>query len=82
MKEFLDYVETKKTTNNYTRQLDESVDKARMNKEWRVEYMKTLLHDMDVMASDLEEDEECISKIYDATISCAPDYDVDMIYKK
>ena len=48
VKEFLDYVETKKTTNNYTRQLDESVDKARMNKEWRVEYMKTLLHDMDV----------------------------------
>lgn len=34
------------------------------------------------MASELEEDEECISKIYDAAISCAPDYDVDMIYKK
>ena len=115
VKEFLDYVETKRTTNNYTRQLDESVDKARMNKEWRVEYMKTLLHDMDVrqegieigidmgdskrlisqivkkirrgktvdvIALELEEDEEYISKIYDATIACAPDYDVDTIYRK
>ncbi len=48
VKEFLDYIETKKSTNTFTDKVDMAVNKVRQNKEWRLEYMKTLLHDMDV----------------------------------
>ncbi len=48
VKEFFDYIETKRSTNDFTDKLDVAVKKARQNKEWRLEYMKTLLHDMDV----------------------------------
>ncbi len=48
LKEFLDYIETRKSANDFTDKLDVAVKKARQNKEWRLEYMKTLLHDMDV----------------------------------
>ncbi len=46
--EFLDYIETNKVSGDFSRRLNEEVSKARMNREWRVEYMKTLLHDYDV----------------------------------
>ena len=48
VKEFLDYIKTKKSTNSFTDRVEMAVKKARQNKEWRLEYMKTLLHDMDV----------------------------------
>lgn len=47
--DFLEFIETNKTSDEYTERLNNDVKMARMNKEWRVEYMKTLLHDMDVM---------------------------------
>lgn len=46
--ELFHYIETKKACNDFTRRLDSEVDKARQNREWMVEYMKTLVHDMDV----------------------------------
>ena len=46
--DFLKYLETKKVTDEFTRQLDNEVVLARQNREWMVEYMKTLVHDMDV----------------------------------
>ena len=46
--DFLEFIETNKTSDEYTERLNNDVKIARMNKEWRVEYMKTLLHDMDV----------------------------------
>ena len=56
VKEFLDYIETKKSTNSFTDKVDVAVNKARQNKEWRLEYMKTLLHDMDVREEGREEE--------------------------
>ena len=47
IKEFLDYVETEKTSNSFLKKLDREVKKAKENKEWRVEYMKTWLHDIE-----------------------------------
>ena len=58
VKEFLDYIETKKSTNSFTDKVDAAVNKARQNKEWRLEYMKTLLHDMDVRAEGEEKGRE------------------------
>lgn len=55
VKEFLDYIETKKSTNSFTDKVDAAVNKARQNKEWRLEYMKTLLHDMDIREEGREE---------------------------
>lgn len=46
--DLLHYIETKQACDEFTRHLDAEVEWARQNKEWMVEYMKTLLHDMDV----------------------------------
>ena len=45
---FLEYIETNKASDEYTERLNKDIATARLNKEWRVEYMKTLLHDSDV----------------------------------
>ncbi len=48
IKEFLDYLETKNVASSFTKQLDIAVEKARQNKEWRIEYMKNWIHDIDM----------------------------------
>ena len=53
--DFLKYIETNVVCDDYTERLNNDISKARMNKEWRVEYMKTLLHDMDVREEGREE---------------------------
>ena len=55
---FLEFIETNKVCDEYTERLSQDVAKARMNKEWRVEYMKTLRHDMDVREEGREESRE------------------------
>ena len=56
--DFLKYIETNVVSDEYTERLSRDVSKARQNKEWRVEYMKTLLHDMDVRREGREEGRE------------------------
>ena len=48
IKEFLDYIETKTATNDFLSKLDNEVEKVKQNKEWRIEYMKTWIRDMDI----------------------------------
>lgn len=50
-----EYIEKKKIGDKYTEGLEEQVKKARMNKEWRVEYMKTYFHDIDVRDEGIEQ---------------------------
>ena len=45
---FLRYIETGRVSDDYTEGLEQAVLVARCNKEWRVEYMKTFIHDADV----------------------------------
>ena len=52
---FLRYLDSNQVCDDYTRQLDDEVSKARMNRDWRVEYMKTLLHDVDIKYAGIEE---------------------------
>lgn len=52
--EFLNYIESNKVSGEYSNRLNEEVSKVRMNKEWRVEYMKTLLHDYDVKTEGMQ----------------------------
>ena len=52
---FLEYIEKKKVGDKYTQGLEKQVKMARMNKEWRVEYMKTYFHDIDVRDEGREE---------------------------
>ena len=51
---FLRYIETGEICDDYTEGLERSVSKARCNKEWRVEYMKTFCHDADVRREGIE----------------------------
>ena len=51
----LEYIEKKKVGDKYTEGLEKQVKMARMNKEWRVEYMKTYFHDIDVRDEGREE---------------------------
>lgn len=49
------YIEKKKVGDKYKQSLEEQVKKDRMNKEWRVEYMKTYFHDIDVRDEGIEQ---------------------------
>ena len=48
IKEFLNYVENEKAEDEFTRLLDKEVKNARLNEEWRSEYLKTYVNDMDM----------------------------------
>ncbi len=45
---FLRYLENQEVNDDYTKRLADEVFAARFNREWMVEYMKTLVHDMDI----------------------------------
>ena len=55
LKRLLDFIDGEKPGDDFTRDLDIAVKNARLNTKWRVEYMKTLLHDMDVREEGREE---------------------------
>ena len=48
IKEFLDYVENEHAEDEFTRLIDKEVKNARLNEEWRSEYLKTYVNDMDM----------------------------------
>ena len=47
LKAFLDYVAGKKSEDTYVKKLEKAVKKARLNKEWRHEYMTLLMRDQE-----------------------------------
>ena len=47
LKAFLDYVAGKSVDDEYVKKLDEAVQKARANKEWRREYMTLMMRDLE-----------------------------------
>ena len=47
LKAFLDYVAEKPATDDYTKKLEDAVKKARMNKEWRRQYMTMMMRDLE-----------------------------------
>ncbi len=54
VKEFLEYIETGKVTNEFLKKLNLEVKKVRQNKEWRLEYMKTWIRDMELREEGIE----------------------------
>ncbi len=51
---FLSYIENGEMSDEYTKKLQNSVAMARHNRKWRVEYMKTFVHDIDVRREGIE----------------------------
>ena len=47
-KAILDYIDKSATNDEFTKNLNNEVEKARKNEKWRREYMKTLLHDDEI----------------------------------
>jgi len=47
LRAFLDYVAGRKTDDPYVRKLDEAVNEAKKNREWRHEYMTLLMRDQE-----------------------------------
>lgn len=58
VRQFLEYIETGTVTNEFLQKLDNEVKKARQNKEWRLEYMKTWVREMDIRSEAREEGRE------------------------
>ena len=58
MKAFLDYLQGKGTKSDFTRRIDDEVNKARTHEEWKVEYMSLFLRDQEMR----EEGEEKIRR--------------------
>lgn len=54
MKDFLDYLQGKGTNSDFTRRINDEVNKARKHEEWKVEYMSLFLRDQEK----IEEGEE------------------------
>ena len=48
IREFLNYVQTETVEDDFTSQLDKEIKQARLNEEWRSEYLKTYVNDMDM----------------------------------
>ena len=48
IKRFLGYVETEAAEDEFTKLIDKEVKNARLNEEWRSEYLKTYVNDMDM----------------------------------
>ena len=48
IREFLSYVENETVDGDFTKLLDKEVKNARLNEEWRSEYLKTYVNDMDM----------------------------------
>ena len=48
-KNFLNYIESRTVNGDFVKQLDNAVKNARLNKEWRVEYMHSVVHDRDMI---------------------------------
>ena len=55
MKAFLDYLRGKGSSTDFTRQIEEEVNRARAHEEWRVEYMALFLRDLDMREEGREE---------------------------
>ena len=47
MKDFLDYLQGKGTNSDFTRRINDEVNKARAHEEWKVEYMSLFLRDQE-----------------------------------
>ena len=58
IKKFLSYVENEYAEDEFTRLLDKEVKNARLNEEWRSEYLKTYVNDMDMKREGYIEGEE------------------------
>ena len=48
IREFLSYVENETVDDDFTKLLDREVKNARLNEDWRAEYLKTYVNDMDM----------------------------------
>ena len=58
IKKFLSYVENEYAEDEFTRLIDKEVKNARLNEEWRSEYLKTYVNDMDMRREGYLEGEE------------------------
>lgn len=54
LKAFLDYVAGKKTEDDFVQRLEEAVEQARKNREWRHEYMTLLMRDQENIEKGME----------------------------
>ena len=58
IREFLNYVENEAVDGDFTKLLDKEVKNARLNEEWRSEYLKTYVNDMDMRREGYAEGEK------------------------
>lgn len=55
LRKMLEYIRTGKATDEVTRKIERSVEKARLNPEWRAEYMKSFTYLMDAKYEGIQE---------------------------
>ena len=64
LRDFLDYVGGKDVDNDYVREVDEAVKAARMNKEWRNQYMTMLMRDLENKEIGRKEGEQNAARLF------------------
>ena len=63
LKAFLNYVAGRKSEDAFVKQLEEAVQKAKENREWRHEYMTLLMRDQANLERGIEQGEEQLSDL-------------------
>ena len=63
LKAFLDYVAGQKPEDSYVEKLEEAVQEAKKNREWRHEYMTLLMRDQENVEKGKEYGEELMAKL-------------------
>lgn len=63
LKAFLDYVAGKKPEDSFVEKLEEAVNEAKKNREWRREYMTLLMRDRENVEKGIEKGEEKLAKL-------------------
>lgn len=63
LKAFLDYVAGHKPEDSYVEKLEEAVQEAKKNREWRHEYMTLLMRDQENVEKGIEYGEELMAKL-------------------
>lgn len=58
LRTLLHYIETKEAEDDFTKKIDLEVEHIKSNETWRREYMKEIIHDLDIKEMGMEEGEQ------------------------
>lgn len=79
VRNLLEYLNNRTVNSELTEKLDLEVKRARQNEIWRREYMKTLVHDMDMLQEGREEGEERLGRLVTKLLDMGKNAEIQLV---